>query len=67
LGLAISGQPKRIAGQTGGRMGERYNALLVQGDFAKTDYQIEGLTPVEALPFERLQNRRQLLRKFDSV
>ncbi len=65
--LQFPGQPKRIAGQTGGRMGERYNALLVQGDFAKTDYQIEGLTPIDALPFERLQNRRELLRKFDSV
>jgi Protein of unknown function (DUF1501) len=65
--LQFPGQPKRIAGQTGGRMGERYNALLVQGDFAKTDYQIEGLTPMEALPFERLQVRRDLLRKIDSA
>jgi Protein of unknown function (DUF1501) len=65
--LQFPGQPKRIAGQTGGRMGERHNALLVQGDFAKSDYQIEGLTPIDALPFERLRERRQLLKQIDSV
>ena len=63
--LQFPGQPKRIAGQTGGRMGERFNALLIQGDFAKTDYQIEGLTPIEELPFSRLQARRNLLRRIN--
>src|SRR5262249_55404685 len=42
--LQFPGQPKRIAGQTGGRMGERHSAFLIQGDLSRADFQIEGLT-----------------------
>lgn len=61
--LQFPGQPRRIAGQTGGRMGERFNALLIQGDFARADYQIDGLAPIEGLTFSRMQDRRDLLRR----
>lgn len=57
--LQFPGQPKRIAGQTGGRMGERYNGLLVEGD--ETGFQADGLALREQLPVERLHRRRELL------
>lgn len=57
--LQFPGQPRRIAGQTGGRMGERYNGLLVQGDEA--GFQVEGLELRERFPLERFAGRRQLL------
>lgn len=60
--LQFPGQPRRIAGQTGGRMGERYNAFLLQGDLGKADYEIEGLGIRVDLPLERLRGRRELLR-----
>jgi hypothetical protein len=60
--LQFPGQPKRIAGQTGGRMGERYNAFLLQGDFAQADFAIEGLRLTKALPMTRIRGRRDLLR-----
>jgi hypothetical protein len=59
--LQFPGQPKRIAGQTGGRMGERHNAFLVQGDFARADFQIEGLQLRDDVPWPRVAERRQLL------
>jgi hypothetical protein len=59
--LQFPGQGKRIAGQTGGRMGERHNALLVQGDLARADFEIEGLRLQEGLPLGRVWQRRDLL------
>jgi hypothetical protein len=61
--LQFPGQAKRIAGQTGARMGERYNAFLVQGDLARADFQIEGLRPRDDLPSERSKQRRELLQQ----
>ncbi len=59
--LQFPGQGKRIAGQTGGRMGERYNAFLLQGDFARADFQIAGLRLRQEVPLDRLRQRRDLL------
>jgi hypothetical protein len=59
--LQFPGQPRRIAGQTGARMGERYNALLVQGDLAKTDFEIQGLALAPDVSWDRVQSRRDLL------
>ncbi len=59
--LQFPGQSKRIAGQTGGRMGERHNALLIQGDLSRADFAIEGLQLPESLPLERIRQRRDLL------
>src|SRR5262245_29944531 len=64
--LQFPGQPKRIAGQTGGRMGERHNAFLVDGDLGRSDYIIEGLELSEDVPLDRLANRDQLLRVIQS-
>jgi hypothetical protein len=59
--LQFPGQPRRIAGQTGGRMGERHNAFLLQGDLGRADFKVEGLTLTDDLPAHRLRSRRDLL------
>jgi hypothetical protein len=59
--LQFPGQAKRIAGQTGGRIGERYNALLLQGDLGRADFEIQGLKLPDDLPPDRLRRRRGLL------
>lgn len=64
--LQFPGQPKRIAGQTGGRMGEQHNAFLVEGDFARADFQIEGLELTADVPWPRIAGRRELLRTLGS-
>ncbi len=59
--LQFPGQPKRIAGQTGGRMGERYNAFLIDGDLGRSDYVIEGLELPHDMSLDRLASRNRLL------
>ncbi len=63
--LQFPGQSKRIAGQTGGRMGERHNAFLVDGDLGRTDYVIEGLDLPESVSGDRLANCRALLDRME--
>jgi hypothetical protein len=63
---SISGQSRRIAGQTGGRMGERHNAMLVQGDFDDHNFRIDGLHLDQTIPLERLRHRRDLLWNLNS-
>ena len=65
--LQFPGQDKRIAGQTGGRMGEGHNAFLIQGDFAKADFQIEGLELRNDLSWDRIRKRHELLRRIESA
>jgi hypothetical protein len=64
--LHFPGQPKRIAGQTGGRMGERYNAFLLQGDLGRADFEIQGLRLTDDVPLTRLRHRRDLLGRLPS-
>jgi hypothetical protein len=63
--LQFTGQAKRIAGQTGARMGEIHNAVLVSGDFGRADYELASLTLAADMPWARLQQRRNLLRNID--
>jgi len=63
--LQFPGQAKRIAGQSGGRMGERHNALLVQGDLSQADFEIQGLRLVDDIPWNRLRQRRDLLQQIE--
>jgi hypothetical protein len=63
--LQFPGQPKRIAGQTGGRMGERHNAFLLSGDIGRADFEIEGLRMIADVPMGRLQARRNLLGRLE--
>jgi hypothetical protein len=64
--LQFPGQGKHIAGQSGGRMGERYNAFLLNGDIGRADFEIEGLRLTEELPLQRLHTRRDLLNRLDN-
>lgn len=58
------GQDRRIAGQTGGRMGDRFNPVLIDGDPARLDFGVPGLKLFPDLDAERLDARRELLRLF---
>jgi hypothetical protein len=62
--LQFPGQERRIAGQTGGRMGEQHNAMLLQGEAGKAE--IEGLQLSSDVSLERLQQRRELLHRLDN-
>lgn len=64
--LQFPGQGKRIAGQTGGRMGESHNAFLIQGDLAKDDFEMEGLKLMGDVPLDRLRERRDLLGRMEA-
>ena len=59
--LQFPGQSRRIAGQTGGRMGERHNALLIQGDAEKLDFQTDGFDLSGSVSLQRVRGRRDLL------
>ena len=59
--LHFPGQARRIAGQTGGRMGERHNAMLIEGDSQEYDFRVDGFHLQKTMPIERVQYRRDLL------
>jgi hypothetical protein len=63
--LQFTGQAKRIAGQTGARMGEIHNAVLVSGDFGRSDYELTGLKLAEGVSWDRMIERRDLLEGID--
>lgn len=63
--LQFTGQARRIAGQTAARMGEIHNAVLVSGEFGRSDYELAGLTLADKVPWERMEKRRTLLRSID--
>lgn len=54
------GQDRRIAGQTGGRMGEEFNPFLVEGDPTQPDFRVNGLEFPADMTARRLQDRRRL-------
>ncbi|HXT57468.1 MAG TPA: DUF1501 domain-containing protein [Pirellulales bacterium] len=57
----FDGQSKRIAGQTGGRMGDRFNPLLIDGDPSRLDFEVQGLKTQVGVSDDRLGLRRRLL------
>ena len=59
--LQFPGQSKRIAGQSGGRMGERFNPLLIQGRLDDSSLAASGLRLDPQAPWSRLAERRALL------
>ncbi len=60
------GQDRRIAGQTGGRMGERFNPVLIEGDPSRKDFRVPGLELFGDVGADRLGQRRRLLRQMQS-
>lgn len=63
--LQFPGQSLKIAGQSGGRMGERYNAFLVQGDLKQGVFEIPGMRMFDDVPLDRLAQRQRLLQTFE--
>ncbi len=59
--LQFAGQDKRIAGQTGGRMGDRHNPFLVQGDPSAKNFEVQGIQLADDVPADRIAARRDLL------
>ncbi|MBI3863863.1 MAG: DUF1501 domain-containing protein [Planctomycetia bacterium] len=57
--LQFPGQSRRIAGQTGGRMGEQFNAMLLEADRGR--FRLGGLELHDDVPWSRLSQRRDLL------
>jgi hypothetical protein len=63
--LQFAGQDKRIAGQTGGRLGEIHNPFLVLGDPSDERFRVEGLELADDVPVDRVVARRALLRQLE--
>jgi hypothetical protein len=63
----FAGQDKRIAGQTGGRMGDLKNPFLVQGDPSDAKFQVQGIQLTDEVPADRVRRRRDLLRELEST
>src|SRR5262249_36025624 len=64
--LQFPGQPRRIAGQTGGRMGEQHNAFLLRGELGRADSSFAGLELPSDVSTDRLRRRGELLSKLPS-
>lgn len=54
------GQDRRIAGQTGGRMGEQFNPFLVEGNPKSADFRVQGLQRPLDVSSARFEQRRRL-------
>jgi hypothetical protein len=64
--LQFPGQGRRIAGQSGGRMGERHNAFLVQGDLGRADFELQGMKLPDDVSISRLRSRRHLIEQLQT-
>ena len=62
--LQFPGNSRKIAGQTGGRMGEQFNAMLLEADAGR--FRLEGLEIQNEMPWNRLNSRRELLASIES-
>ncbi len=65
--IQFTGQDKRIAGQTGGRMGELNNPFLVQGDPSDEKFDVQGIRLAADMPVDRVRARRELLRQLEAT
>ena len=62
--LQFPGNSRKIAGQTGGRMGEQFNALLLEADAGR--FQLEGMVLEDDVPWARLRARRRFLESMEA-
>jgi len=65
--LMFPSQGARIAGQSGGLMGEMHNAFLIDGDPSRPDFSVPGIRLPSDVPAARLLRREGLLREVDDV
>jgi hypothetical protein len=61
------GQSERIAGQTGGRMGEQFNPFLLRAGLDRGEFDAAELQLSEASAGARLQRRTSLLQRLQSA
>ncbi|MDG1895285.1 MAG: DUF1501 domain-containing protein [Fuerstiella sp.] len=60
------GQDRRIAGQTGGRMGDHFDPFLVEGDPTHADFDVQGLRLPNNVDAQRFNTRREFRRKLET-
>jgi hypothetical protein len=60
------GQDRRIAGQTGGRMGEHWSPFLIDADPTQPRFDVPGVAALEGVDPRRRQARRTLLTQLAS-
>ncbi len=60
-------QGMRIAGQSGGVMGEQFNAFLVDSDPSQKNFDVPGVRLLDGVNTDRLNRRRGLLRDMESM
>ncbi|MEZ6048330.1 MAG: DUF1501 domain-containing protein [Planctomycetaceae bacterium] len=61
------GQDKRIAGQTGGRMGENWNPFLIKGDLSQSDFQVQGVQLPADVNTTRFTRRSELWTRLNKM
>jgi hypothetical protein len=61
------GQDRRIAGQTGGRMGDQWNPFLIQGDPSRHDFEVQGVRLPDHISRERFRRRQELFGDLDRL
>lgn len=59
------GQDRRIAGQTGGRMGEQFNPFLIEGNLTDPEFRVRGLELPADVSAARFKRRRDLRSQID--
>ena len=60
------GQDRRIAGQTGGRMGEHFDPFLVEGDPTHADFDVHGLQLPKDVDAQRFNARKEFRRRLET-
>lgn len=63
----FEGQDKRIAGQTGGRMGEEFNPFLIKGNLNDPAFRVQGLRLPVDISSVRFNRRSHLRSQLDSL
>jgi hypothetical protein len=61
------GQDRRIAGQTGARMGEQFNPFLIEGNLTDPDFRVDGLELPADVPVRRFRRRQELRNRIDPL
>lgn len=61
------GQDRRIAGQTGARMGEQFNPFLVEGNLTDPQFRVRGLQLPGEISADRFSRRRALRGQLDPL
>lgn len=63
----FNGQGKRIAGQTGGRMGEQFDPFLMEANLQSSEFDTRVLYLPDGFSPTRLDERRRLLGELDAA